>query len=70
MDFSKKDIKELFDVLESSDEGLSTHEVKRRLEIFGSNEIVHEKIAPWYIELLKAFINPFIGILIFLAVVS
>jgi len=70
VDFARKDIKELFDILESSEEGLSTHEVKRRLEIFGKNEIVHEKPAPWYIELLKAFINPFIGILIFLAVVS
>ncbi|SNZ13133.1 magnesium-translocating P-type ATPase [Hydrogenobacter hydrogenophilus] len=70
VEFAKKDIKELFYSLDSSEEGLSTHEAKRRLEIFGSNEIVHEKPAPWYIELLKAFINPFIGILVFLAMVS
>ncbi|MGC8852302.1 MAG: cation-transporting P-type ATPase [Hydrogenobacter sp.] len=70
VEFAKKDMKELFDILDSSEEGLSTHEAKRRLEIFGSNEIVHEKPAPWYIELLKAFINPFIGILVFLAMVS
>ncbi|MGB9874377.1 MAG: cation-transporting P-type ATPase, partial [Hydrogenobacter sp.] len=70
VEFAKKDIKELFYSLDSSEEGLSTYEAKRRLEIFGSNEIVHEKPAPWYIELLKAFINPFIGILVFLAIVS
>ncbi|ADO45074.1 magnesium-translocating P-type ATPase [Hydrogenobacter thermophilus TK-6] len=69
-EFAKKDIAEVLTILESSIDGITNQEAKRRLEIFGANEIVHEKPPPWYVELLKAFVNPFIGILIFLAVAS
>ena len=47
-------------------DGLSQEEVERKLEIYGRNELAHEKPPRWYIQLTKAFINPFTGILFFL----
>lgn len=57
-------------LLETSMTGLSTEEVQDRLKVFGLNEIVNEKAPAWYIQLLQAFIDPFIGVLFILAVVS
>jgi Mg2+-importing ATPase len=59
-----------FTILESRDTGLTDSQVRERLQQFGPNEVVHEKAPAWYIQLLQAFINPFIGILIVIAVVS
>lgn len=70
IDFAKKSPMEVLDALGSSTDGLSAEEAKRRLEVFGTNEVVHEKPEPWYMELARAFINPFIGILVFLGIVS
>jgi Mg2+-importing ATPase len=38
--------------------------------LYGLNEVAHEKAPAWYIQLFQAFLNPFIGILIVLAIVS
>ena len=57
-------------LLESRIAGLSAEEVRDRLEIFGLNEVVNEKAPAWYIQFLQAFIDPFIGVLFILAVVS
>ncbi len=70
IDLAKKSPMEVLDALGSSTDGLSSEEAKRRLEVFGTNEVVHEKPQPWYMELARAFINPFIGILVFLGIVS
>ena len=56
--------------LESSLKGLSSEEAKKRLERFGPNEVSHEKPPAWWVQLLSAFWNPFIFILIVLGVVS
>jgi Mg2+-importing ATPase len=57
-------------ILNCSRAGLSEAEVQERQEEFGPNEIVHEKAAPWYIQFFQAFINPFIGVLILIAIIS
>lgn len=45
-------------------------EASERLKVYGKNEVVAEKSSNWFVLLIRAFINPFIGILMFLAVVS
>ncbi|MCX7843733.1 MAG: magnesium-translocating P-type ATPase [Clostridia bacterium] len=70
IDFSIQDIKETFAALNTAPEGLDSAEAELRLEMHGTNEIADEKAAPWFVQLIKAFINPFIGVLIFLAGVS
>ncbi|MBE5322035.1 magnesium-translocating P-type ATPase [Pedobacter sp. MR2016-19] len=60
----------IYTMLKSSEHGLSPSEVADRKKKFGFNEIAHEKAAAWYIQLFQAFLNPFIGVLIVLAVVS
>lgn len=60
----------IYAMLESSEVGLSPNEVAERKKKFGFNEIAHEKAAAWYIQLFQAFLNPFIGVLIVIAVVS
>ncbi|HYK77172.1 MAG TPA: magnesium-translocating P-type ATPase [Daejeonella sp.] len=50
--------------------GLTAHEVHEKQKEFGLNEIIHEKAPAWYIQFLQAFINPFIGVLISIAVIS
>jgi P-type Mg2+ transporter len=56
--------------LETNDSGLTEQQVRDRLTQYGPNEITHEKAPAWYVQLLQAFLNPFIGVLIAIAVVS
>nr|WP_231956273.1 magnesium-translocating P-type ATPase [Aneurinibacillus soli] len=56
--------------LSTSSKGLSESEAKRRLEHVGRNQIAHERPPAWYIQLLSCFRNPFILILLGLAVFS
>ncbi len=56
--------------LDASREGLPEWAVLQRLTRFGRNELAHEAVSPWYRQLLAAFVDPFIGILIALAVTS
>ncbi|MDR2947733.1 MAG: magnesium-translocating P-type ATPase [Prevotella sp.] len=62
--------KHIYSLLNSRREGLYTAEAVDRLKDCGKNEIISEKNNKWFILLIKAFINPFIGILMFLAVIS
>lgn len=59
-----------YSMLESCPEGLNADEVDDKLDTFGMNEVHHEKAPSWFIQLLHSFINPFIGILIIIAIVS
>ncbi|HLZ86410.1 MAG TPA: HAD-IC family P-type ATPase, partial [Puia sp.] len=61
---------ELFVLLDAGESGLGEIEVREKQYQFGANEVAHEKAPAWYIQLLQAFINPFIGILIVIAIVS
>ena len=54
----------------SREQGLTETEALHRLEIYGKNETAHEKAPSWFRQLIQAFINPFVGILIILAAAS
>ena len=60
----------VFFMLESSKNGLSAAGVKERLTIYGLNEVAHEKAPKWYVQFFEAFLNPFIGVLLALAIIS
>ena len=51
-------------------EGLESLEAQLRQEVYGPNQIDTERPSPWFIQLVKAFLDPFSGILLFLASVS
>ena len=57
-------------MLNSKETGLSFTEVQNKQKQFGLNEIAHEKAPAWYIQFLQAFLNPFIGVLIVIAIIS
>lgn len=59
-----------FAMLDSSSEGLSAIHARERLGRFGLNEVHHEKAPAWVKQLIQAFINPFIGILLIIAILS
>lgn len=57
-------------MLDSHEQGLSAANVTEKRKLFGLNEIEHEKAPAWYVQLFQAFLNPFIAVLIVLAIVS
>lgn len=67
---SGQDKQGLFKLLESGESGLDADAVESKFEKFGANEVAHDKAPAWYAQLLQAFIDPFIGVLILIAVVS
>ncbi|PSW81962.1 magnesium-translocating P-type ATPase [Photobacterium damselae] len=56
--------------LNSSRHGLTTEDALERLDEYGRNEVAHEQAPPVLIQLLQAFNNPFIYVLMALAAVS
>lgn len=60
----------IFSHLHSVEGGLSDETVENRLEEYGENRVAFTSNNKWYMLLIKAFINPFIGILMFLAFIS
>ncbi|MDK2909247.1 MAG: P-type Mg2+ transporter [Bacteroidales bacterium] len=61
---------ELFKLYHSSASGLDEETIEVQREQFGPNRIQKEKSPKWYKQLFDAFINPFIGILVLIAIVS
>ncbi|PSL47913.1 Mg2+-importing ATPase [Chitinophaga niastensis] len=59
-----------FAMLDSSDMGLTPEQVHEKGIRYGANDVDHEKAPAWYLQLLQAFLNPFIGVLIVIAVIS
>jgi len=59
-----------FEGLETEITGLSKIEARERRAKFGLNEVAHEKAPKWYVQFFQAFINPFIAVLIILAIIS
>ena len=56
--------------LDTSIKGLSDEEIRERITLFGLNEVTHEKAPKWYLQLLQAFVNPFIAVLFILSIIS
>ncbi|MFC5719141.1 magnesium-translocating P-type ATPase [Streptomyces gamaensis] len=52
--------------LRATNGGLLQEEAAERLAREGANVVAHERAPRWYVQLLKAFVNPFIGVLIVL----
>ncbi|WP_033847509.1 magnesium-translocating P-type ATPase [Yersinia wautersii] len=50
--------------------GLTEEDARERLELYGVNQVAHEKAPPAFLQLLAAFNNPFIFVLIILAAIS
>ncbi|MCW8807418.1 MAG: magnesium-translocating P-type ATPase [Rhodanobacter sp.] len=61
---------ELLQMLDTSPSGLDEEQIGDRLHRDGPNEVSHEKPPHWALQLLHAFKNPFIVVLLVLAVVE
>ena len=61
---------ELLAALETTPAGLDEEQIEERLHRDGPNEVSHEKPPHWSRQLLRAFKNPFIIVLLVLAVVQ
>ncbi len=61
---------ELLEALNTSPAGLDEEQIEERLHRDGPNEVSHEKPPHWSRQLLRAFKNPFIIVLLVLAVVQ
>jgi len=67
---ANQETKNIYNYLNSFTSGLSEHEVETRQKMYGKNEIAHERKDKLFVMFIKTFINPFIGILMFLALLS
>lgn len=67
---SRSDSNFVYAMLESSETGISTPTSNERIKKYGSNEVQHDKAPSWLKQLFKAFINPFIFILLVIAAIS
>ena len=70
IDIAQRDVDGVLHLFDTSMEGLSEAEAKRRLGKSGLNEIAREKPTKWYVQLLKTVTNPLSLLLIVLAIVS
>ena len=62
--------KSVYSYLQTTRLGLTRAEVEDRQLTYGKNEVVHEQKKNPFIVFIKTFINPFIGVLTGLAVIS
>jgi len=67
---AQSSVDEVLHLFDTSLEGLSEEDAKKRLEKSGLNEIAREKAIAWYMQLLKTVTNPLSLLLITLGVVS
>ena len=67
---AQSSVDEVLHLFDTSIEGLSEAEAKKRLGKSGLNEIAREKAIAWYIQLLKTVTNPLSLLLLVLAIVS
>ncbi|MDD4729228.1 MAG: HAD-IC family P-type ATPase, partial [Dysgonamonadaceae bacterium] len=67
---SRHDINGVYDMLESSSDGITEEVAKKRIITFGLNEVDYDRAPAWYIQLIKSFANPFILILVAIVVIS
>ncbi|MCL5411327.1 MAG: magnesium-translocating P-type ATPase [Patescibacteria group bacterium] len=65
-----KEKSEIFKLLQTSEEGLSEKEAKRRLKVYGLNELAVRRRFDLFFEFISTFLNPLILLLIFAGLVS
>ncbi|MCH4191690.1 MAG: magnesium-translocating P-type ATPase [Butyrivibrio sp.] len=61
---------EVLSAFKTDSAGLSAAEAQERLEQYGPNQVQSSRKTPWYVFLLKSFLDEFILVLLFLGVVS
>lgn len=61
---------DLFNSFSTSMLGLDEEDVEEKIKEFGLNRVQREKAPSWVKQLVSAFINPFIGILVIIAIIS
>lgn len=69
-EFSFLSTEKIFQILNSSIEGITNENAKHLLEIFGKNIITHGSKKFFIKKIVEAFINPFTAVLFCLAIVS
>ena len=62
--------KSIYSCLQTTKLGLTLREVQERQSIYGRNEVIHEQKKNPFILFVRTFINPFIGVLTGLAIIS
>lgn len=67
---ARTDKHSFFAMLDSQESGLTVAQVREKQQTFGPNAVAHEKAPAWYRQFLQAFVNPFIGVLIAIALIS
>lgn len=67
---SHQSLKQVYSALYSHKRGLSEHDVEKQRRKFGENIVVHEELTNPMKLFVSAFINPFIGVLTSLIVIS
>src|SRR5689334_3058964 len=68
--FSTQSSVDVLHRLHSDTQGLTEEEAEERLDLYGLNEMTHDRPSSWTILLLKNFKNPFIALLVVLAMIS
>lgn len=69
-DVAQSDTAQTLRLLHTTFLGLTEHEVADRLEQMGPNEVADERPQPWWMQLTRTFVNPFILVLAVLTLVS
>ncbi|AKP32265.1 magnesium-translocating P-type ATPase [Yersinia aleksiciae] len=67
---AKNSLDQTLSKLNANLNGLTEEDAKERLELYGINQVAHEKAPPALTQLLSAFNNPFIFVLMVLATIS
>ncbi len=70
MSYGKVKSEDLMIQFKTEQTGLSNQESVIRLADYGLNEIPRDKPELWFIRLMKAYINPFSGVLFFLSLIT
>ena len=70
VDDALRDVGDVLLSLNSSPDGLHRLQAAVRRDKYGLNEVAHERAPRWYVQLIHSFHNPFIYLLITLAIVS
>ena len=70
IDIAQKDVAGVLKLFDTTLEGLTETEAKRRFAKSGLNEIAREKPSKWYVQLLKTVTNPLSLLLIALGTIS
>src|SRR5579859_6717179 len=63
-------LKKLFEQLESSEQGLTSEEARKRQDKYGPNDTIGVKRDTAVIQFLRLFLNPLVAILLVASVVS